>query len=228
MSVTAEETPVEPATEPVEPVEPTEEPSEPIEPAPEPEAAPEQPAALSEKELEAMFGKLEKEAAQHRKRLDLILGEDALTLEVCPLCSPATAGFYFPVEVDDERRAAVLAALNIGGAPEMLQDPEAELCTRCNGYGSTLTGSLVPGNDTKPCGACTAKGWTNPQERATIAATQGAQAAVAELKGSEPVAPAPTTTLPPFDAWGRALGHVRYGVNPVYATQEQRVEDGLA
>lgn len=197
------------------------------EPEPEPKPKPE-PAALSEKEIEQVFKKLEKEATQHANRVSQILGEEAQDLVVCAMCAPVTPGFYFPAYLDDDVRAGIAAALGEADAAEFKADPEARTCDLCDGRGETLTGSKVPNQLTKPCPKCGANGWTSEAQRMTWASTQGSKAAVQEIEQHTDDGPAPTATMPAFDAWQRPLGHELYGKNPVYLTADERARDVIA
>jgi hypothetical protein len=44
-------------------------------------------------------------------------------------------------------------------AASLLPDPDVRNCERCNGYGRTLTGSLVEGNQTRMCERCNGAGF---------------------------------------------------------------------
>lgn len=194
---------------------------------PEPEPEPDTPP-LSEKEIEAVFKKLEKEATQHANRVSAILGEEAQDLVVCAMCAPVTPGFYFPAYLDDDVRAGIAAALGQADATQLEDDDEARMCDRCQGHGETLTGSKVPGSETRPCTMCKAKGWTTNADRVEYASTRGAQAVVTEIEQHTDTGPAPTATMPAYDAWQRPLGHELYGKNPVYLTADERARDVIA
>lgn len=213
------ETPEELET-PETPEEPEDEPDQHEPPPHEP-----QPPALTEKDIERMMGKLEKEATAHSNRISAILGEEANDLVRCAMCSPVTPGFYFPQYLDDEVRAAVTEALGLGQDAALQADDEARMCERCQGLGETLTGSKVQGSTTRPCGACKAKGWTSQADRAEWESLQGTRQVVTDI-GNAPLAPPPPATdLPAFDPWQRPAGHEFYGMNPVYMTAEQRTRD---
>lgn len=199
----------------------------PDEPKPEPEPEPDTPP-LSEKEIEAVFKKLEKNATANANAISRILGEEAQDLIHCALCAPATPGFYFAANLDDEVRANVLAAISAPDETQFATDPDARECDLCNGYGETLTGSKVASQLTKPCPKCKANGWTTEQQRIEWSATQGARQVVEQIGERHEDSPAPTTTMPPNDAWQRPLGHEFYGKNPVYMTAEERARDVIA
>lgn len=195
---------------------------EPADEEPEPEGDP----PLSEKEIEQAFKKAEGEAARHVSRLSQIMGSDFGTMLVCELCEPMFAGFRFDGPLDEEKRQQVAAAIGLLGDAAIQDDDEAERCDRCAGMGITRTGSKVQGSDTRPCTKCAAKGWTTAAERQTWDSTNRTQAAVAELNGGQPAAPAAPLALPSVDAWGRAQGSPFYGKNPAYMTPAELDADG--
>lgn len=214
---TAEETRTElepPAAEATEPESPdVDEDEDELEPpatdTDEPEAAAVPP--MTERELEQAAGKLERERDRHAARVGEIMGEDANELVPCELCLPMIPGFRFPVEPDDDTKAAVLEAIGMGGTAELASADDARLCDTCNGLGVVLTGSHVPAHVTKPCRACRGAGYV-------------------EVGGPAPATPpGPADTRPPdvqaqeeappdVDPWGRHRGDPDYGRLPNYVT----------
>ena len=190
-----------------------------------PESEQRETPPMSEKELEAAFKKLEAESQRHTSRISQIMGDDATTLEVCPLCIPTMQGFYWPEQVPDAQRELVAVALGLHGDAAIQDDDEAEMCDRCNGMGETRTGSKVGGQTTRPCVKCKAKGFTLATDRAEYAALVGARQ-VSDSLAPHFVAVTPAVpAMPEFDAWTRPRGHEFYGMNPVYLTPEQRQRD---
>lgn len=183
------------------------------------------PEALSERDIEQALEKLTREASRHANRISEIMGEDAQALATCPLCEPSIPGFFWPGQVDADKRDAALEALGVSGSGGLVEDPEAETCDRCHGRGETLTGSLVLTQRTRPCTKCGGNGWTTPDQRNAWSSTQEARAVVQELRDGGTIPPAPPSGLPPADAWGRPLGHESYGKNPVYMTEAERARD---
>ena len=51
--------------------------------------------------------------------------------------------------------------------PIMQHDPHTRTCPTCAGFGVTLTGSLVDGQETRECIDCGARGWQEKLQRAT-------------------------------------------------------------
>lgn len=127
--------------------------SAPQEPAEEPQAG------LSEKQLNAAFEKLAREGKRHRDRLDEIMGEDALALVECPLCTPEMAGWRFPVEPDDDTKDAVRAALGDLVAADLEKANYANACPDCKGHGQVISGSLVPEKRAIQCRRCLGYGY---------------------------------------------------------------------
>lgn len=192
----------------------------------EPEAAAEPaPPPLSEKELEAALKKLDSEATRHANRVSEIMGADAQTLIPCVLCETNIPGFCFPGGVDDEKRAAVMAAIGMGEAAELVEDPETQMCEYCDGNGETITGSKVPNQATRPCPKCLANGWLSKDQVRANAVIAETQLVADQVLSDLPATPAPAYTLPQVDAWTRPIGHPNYGKNPVYMSAEERASD---
>jgi hypothetical protein len=209
--------------------------SEQPEPEPEPEQEPAPPEA-TEADYEAAFKKLETEAERHDKEVHKRAGPLDGQLSPCPLCF--TPGYVLPVEpgtFDPLRRQAVIAAM--GDTPELdyAEATDAVPCEDCKALGQVLTGSKVPGQETKPCPRCAGSGWhTKVLTQADVLAlptplplAYPATATVAN--GAAVLAPAPP--YPgygvPFvpvpngvpDGWGRPAGHPQWGLDPATVTQ---------
>ena len=180
---------------------------------PDTDAALEQPAPRSQKEIEELQGKLEREAERHAKRVAEIMGDDFSLLVPSPV--DWTPGFIFNVPemhpLPDQ--VAELHALLGGSAPvELREADDAEGCDKCNALGEVLTGSRKPGQETKPCSACTGTGWRT-KLRAVEPVTQ-------YDFGQNGVAGVPITpdTYQVKDSWGRPAGHPHFGIDPVLIT----------
>jgi len=85
--------------------------------------------------------KADSENRRYHKALDRILGPDA-TRHECVACQGLGVQWG---EVAPEL--------------EVKQAEDAEPCPDCNALGITKTGSLQPGQETKPCGKCGGRGW---------------------------------------------------------------------
>ena len=215
------ETTDEPADDELDDVEPDGD-AEPDEVADESASA---PAALDDREIERRLKALDREATRHAARVTDIMGEDALTLVPCPMCVGFAPGFMFPWSVEDEQRAAVLAAIGMGPVGELAHDPEARACDLCLGLGELLTGSRVDSQVTRPCPKCTAKGWTSDNDRA-MWDTRVAMATPTATPDTAPTAVVVSTTPPPpTDMYSRPLGHPNYGKMPAYMTADERAAD---
>lgn len=186
-----------------------------------------EPAALSEKELEAMNRQLDAEAKRHRDALDRIMGEDALALVPCAVCGENTAGFHFPANAypDGHPTRVALETLGEGMDVTLANDDEAETCDRCTGFGETVTGSHVPGQETRPCTKCGAKGWTSAQDRQTWKGTEAVRLAASAVPPVTAVAPLPADDAPQFDQYGRPRGHEFYGRSEAYMSADERARD---
>lgn len=192
----------------------------------EPEAAAETaPPPLSEKELEVALKKLDSEATRHANRVSEIMGADAQTLIPCVLCETNIPGFCFPGGVDDEKRAAVMAAIGMGEAAELVEDPETQMCEYCGGNGETITGSKVPNQATRPCPKCMANGWLSKDQVRAAAVIAETQLVAGQVLSDLPATPVAPTELPAADQYGRPRGHEFYGRNVVYMTPEERARD---
>src|SRR5689334_9475015 len=135
----------EPEQEPETPSEPDEEEEE-QEGTPEPqepeETPEEQPQGLSEKELEAGRKKLEREQERHANRVSEIMGDEAVHLERCPLCSDFVDGWVFPQIPPEEIVQKVRVFIGMPDLSNYQQAKDARQCPDCAGLGVVLSGSL--------------------------------------------------------------------------------------
>lgn len=207
-----------------------------------PDGAPDEPtpddgdtAARAEpttpEQFEKMLTAAEKEATRHASAVGRIFGDEAVSLQLCPLCSPAVPGFITPAESHDEGKAAIIQALGLGPEESFQHEPGAEPCTECNALGMVLTGSKVPEHAQKVCAGCGGKGWTNATERAAIQNGRAASEAVAANIGAHSIAAPAPLTVAETDFMGRPAGHGNYGKLPQYLTPDEKaldVRDGYA
>lgn len=143
-----------PADEPATPQEPNEGDDDATTPAPQTEA-----------ELNKQREQLARSSATWRRRVSDVLGEDAEHLVACPLCEPDIPGFMFPPELVtpwSDEHAQLLAVLRDGGETVYAEATDVHRCGACDGYGKNLTGSRVPGQETKACAQCSGFGYTPP------------------------------------------------------------------
>lgn len=182
-------------------------------------------------QFEKMMTAAEKEATRHASAVGRIFGDEAVSLQLCPLCSPAVPGFITPAESHDEGKAAIIQALGLGPEESFQHEPGAEPCSECNALGMVLTGSKVPDHAQKLCGACGGVGWTTEQQRAQIGHRKTASAAVAANVGTHSIAAPVALTVAETDFMGRPAGHGNYGKLPQYLTPDEKaldVRDGYA
>lgn len=198
-----------PETPPEEPVTPAEGDAEPeaTDPPPEPESPPEAATeALSEREIEQAFDKLDREAKRHRSRLDEILGEAALVLDQCPLCLEHLAGWLYLSELDPEHAQAVIDVLSGFKPGDYAEAAYARACDACKGLGLILTGSRVPERRTIPCRKCNGFGFV------TTETPTAAPVATAAPETPPETFSAPSETPPDRDFMGRTRDDPNFGV----------------
>lgn len=168
-----------------------------VEPEPEPESEPE-PEALAVGAFDPELA--EKELAKWYKAIEKILGDGTAHLEPCPGCSSWPFVGFKPFEAP----------------PELRDLNDTEVCATCNGYGITLTKSLIPEQRTKLCTSCNASGYR------TVAMPEPAVPTYQPLAPVAPVEPWPEYSMPfvPLqggspDRWNRPAGHPRWGLEPL-------------
>jgi len=171
------------------------------------------PAPRSQKEIDAVQDKLAKEAERHARRVEEIMGDDFGFLVPNP--TDWTPGFIFniPEMHPQPEQVAELHALLGQSAPLELREAEdAEGCDKCNALGEVLTGSRKPGQETKPCSACSGTGWrTKLREVASVASLTN------PVMPNGGAIPSPET-YQVKDSWGRPSGHPHFGIDPVAIT----------
>lgn len=166
--------------------------------------------AKSEKDIEKAMTALAKEAERHAGAVNRIMGEDALELELCPLCWPGAPGFRFPGEPEPAQLEAVLEAIGRQPSADYANAGDARKCDDCNGLGEVLTGSLAPKFRLKLCAPCNGTGYVMvPGPPAGNGASQVSTA-------PSPVPVAAAEPAPEADFWGRTREHPDYGRMPQF------------
>lgn len=173
------------------------------------DAGSDEPAALSQADIEKRMKSLDKEAERHTKAVARIMGDDFELLAPSPV--DWTPGFIFNIPEmlpSPEAVDALLALLGRSDARDLKPAPDAEPCSTCNAWGIVLTGSKAPGQETKPCSDCTGNGWkTKVAPLAPVTTFDYAtNAGTVPLQPNQPIQAA--------DQWGRQAGHPHYGLNP--------------
>lgn len=185
--------------------------------APEDTASPDAAAgAVGEKELEKMFGKVERANVAYAKKLGEIMQDEIQVLEQCPRCSSPFLGFIFPPmmqPVSAEVKDKVLAS--VGEQPAMASQPAnfARRCDDCDGNGVVLSGSRRNEHKAIRCVSCEGRGFVYvgdpPQTGPTYTVTTEANTVTNGVKEQ----------APDEDLWGRKVGHPDYGRHPMYVGQ---------
>lgn len=124
-------------------------------------------AIQNERDLLKRDSRLSAEHERHAKRLGEIMGDDAGDLIPCPVCMDGIDGYVFLPEVQQLSDEAISRIRQVIGLPDystFRQAPDAHACPDCDGLGEVVTGSHVPGYETKTCGLCMKKGWVGTGE----------------------------------------------------------------
>src|SRR5438874_7148718 len=219
--VAPDETPAEPDVTPPAPVEPDEEeqaeeeePEAPAEPS-EPQEPSQPVGAVSEKELEKMFKRVETANAGYAKRLGEIMGDESTILEACPRCSDPFLGFIFPPlmkPASPEVKAAVLVSVGEDAPNVTERDNYSRRCEVCDGWGKVLSGSRVNREYSLSCVPCNGRGWiaVGPERLSGAVTTPVAVTS----NGAE----TPVEQPPDADPWGRGPNDPDYGRLPQYTS----------
>jgi hypothetical protein len=168
------------------------------------DAEPEQPQALSEKDMEQRLKRLDRSSKVWRERVGTILEGDAAMLVPCPLCEPLIPGFVMPTPQTPERFPSVRTFMGDAQPVEWQQDPNTRTCLTCAGYGVVETGSHVESQERLPCTDCGGKGWQGT--RAPVAVT-GPMAPAPAPEANGDAKPTPVGPEPPEAAKLRAMGY---------------------
>jgi hypothetical protein len=168
------------------------------------EPEPEQPQARSEKDIEAIHNKLDREHKRHMSRIFEIMQGDVETLRPCPLCEPNMAGIVNMTPETEQRFPAVRQFMGDAQPADYQQDPNTRTCQTCAGEGVVETGSRVESQRLLPCTDCGGKGWQG--QRAPIP-TSGPMAVqpLPDANGQSEVTP--QGPEPPEAAKLRAMGY---------------------
>lgn len=167
------------------------------------------PAPRSQKEIDALTEKLQREAERHAKRVEEIMGEDFALLVPSPV--DWTPGYIFNVpqmHPAPEQVAELHALLGHAAPVELKEATDAEACPDCSALGEVLTGSRKPGQETKPCSACNGTGW-----KVKLAMPIPAPAPVTYSNGAA-TTPGTPNQFQVADRWGRPFGHPHYNLEP--------------
>jgi len=112
--------------------------------------------------------RLDGEKIRHLERIQTIMGPEAESLIPCPVCMDGIDGLIFEPEVQQLSPEAISRIRQVIGLPDystFRQATDALACPDCDGLGEVVTGSHVPGYETKTCGRCGKKGWVGTGER---------------------------------------------------------------
>jgi hypothetical protein len=177
------------------------------------EPEPEQPQARSEKDIEAIHNKLDREHKRHMSRIFEIMQGDVETLRPCPLCEPNMAGIVNMTPGTEQRFPAVREFMGDAQPADYQQDPNTRTCKTCAGEGVVETGSRVESQRLLTCTDCGGKGWQG--QRAPVA-TSGPMAVqpLPDANGQSEVTP--QGPEPPEAAKLRAMGYTL--IQPVGAS----------
>lgn len=169
----------EPETEPTTPEPPTEPEAPDVEPDADPDedaaeaaataAEPEQEQPVTDKEIDAVYTKLETRAKNYVKSVSEILYGHEVPVALCELCSDAYPGMRWVVPADEQHAAMIAVSGSADVNSPLLDDPDALLCDRCNGFGWTKLPSHVPGNEQRLCRTCNGVGWLDRNPRSGTA-----------------------------------------------------------
>src|SRR5690242_9772619 len=165
----------EPETEPqTEPTEPETEPEVPFE-EPEPETgpethAPDEPAAPAmdardDREIDAIYTRLETRAKNYVKSVSEILEGHGVPVHVCEMCLDSYPGLRWTEPRDEMHAQLVSVVAEVEQGAPLKDDPNAEVCHACDGFGIVKLPSHVPENQMRMCRACNGAGYRelNPQ-----------------------------------------------------------------
>lgn len=206
--------PQEPAQEPVEAPAPEQEPEpepEPEQEPAEPETHPDEQALLDSKAAEQGRKRIDRAVTSMVKTLHEVLADEAEFLEPCPRCAGDFPGLVWKPNVKQvlpDVRAAVMISMGEDPDPQYRQDPRANTCATCDGWGKVATGSKVNRQINLECEECKGRGWIGPR----VASTANAVEPVAQTVPYENGDTARET--PETDPWGRVRGEALYGVMP--------------
>lgn len=170
-----------PEAEPIEqPGGPQEEP-EPqpdVGPGPHPVTPPE-----TEAEIEELYTRLETRAKNYVKSVSELVAGKGLPAVPCEMCADAYPGLRWLEPRDDNHAAMIAVSGTSSDSSPLSEDPDAQQCDRCHGWGWTRLPSRVPGNEQRLCKRCNGAGYldTNPQSGSLQAPVAEPENGTAEL-----------------------------------------------
>lgn len=192
-------------------------PADPDEPGPgtdeEPVPVPDEPEARSEKEIEAVWKKVEKSATTWRNALSRYLGEQANDLYTCPMCDERTPGYFgddLIREPQNRMRERLFETLSVEPDAEYRKAQHASECGDCSGLGEVLSGSRVPNHVRIPCPGCRGVGFVTTRDFPAITLSASDNADVTLANGEQ------EQHAPVADAWGQPLITPDGKVNPSF------------
>src|SRR4051812_23777949 len=161
MSDLETETPAEP-TEPVEQPQVDDDPDQ-DEGADEPEQPFEQPdepqPPRDDREIEALYTRLETKAKNYTKGIGELLTNSGVPVTPCELCYDCYPGIRWLEPRTETSQQMVMVAVGSAGIDDLNDDPDAELCEKCGGYGAVKLPSHVAGNMARTCRGCNGAGY---------------------------------------------------------------------
>lgn len=131
-------------------------------PVEDPDESPQEPAPKTDREMEAVFKKLDKLRKDVATRVSNILEDEAVNLMECPLCAAVAPGYLWSPDVaalHEEQVAAIRLLLNMPVATDYKQSEAFRVCDKCDGLGRVRTGSKVQNHEIAECPRCFAKGY---------------------------------------------------------------------
>lgn len=134
------------------------------------------PAVRSDKEMEKIGKQLDKLREHVASRVGLILGDDATSAIMCPMCAGLAPGWLWHPEaapLEDGQVMAIRALLGMPTPANYKQAPGIGPCPACDAMGVVLTGSKVPGYETMDCPQCTRRGWVGVSNQPQPVTQQG-------------------------------------------------------
>lgn len=164
--------------------------------------------ALSERQLEANYKKIERARSTFFNRVSEIMGEDAQQLVECPACAHFVPGLIFPLEFSDEQKVALWHYMGLPDPNEIADAPDRHVCATCQGRGQLRSGSLVPEYAIVNCRHCLGRGYTDD----VLPANDAAGANGGNGSGTYDQTP----PMPEDEAWIQAARARGYTVVPPY------------
>lgn len=149
----------------------------------EPESPDAPPVGPSQEEIEAKYKQLEKVRQYVARKVGEIMGDDAVNVTECPVCTDLVPGWIWHPSIAplaDETKAALYHLLGAHAPGDYKAHDAFKKCDACNGLGQVSTGSQRPGYETVGCPTCNELGYTQ-NLAAQIQPPNGAAAAPAPI-----------------------------------------------